>query len=78
MAAGNGKDAAPTPPAVTPELELHDFVLRSLKGVCGAYERYLYRKYGYKLTPWQYHTENARALLQEQERQAAGGRAATT
>lgn len=61
---------APRPP-VTPELELHDFLLRSLKGVCGAYERYLYRSYGYKLTTWQYHAESARALLQEQERREA-------
>ena len=75
MAGDNGRAA---PPVVTPELELHDFVLRSLKGCCGAYERYLYRKYGYKLTNWQYDTENARALLREQERQAAQGRAATS
>ena len=61
-------------PTVTPDLELHDFLLRSLKGVCGAYERWLYRKHGYKLTHWQYQADNARALLQEQERREAQSR----
>ena len=56
-------------PTVTPELELHDFLLRTMKGICGAYEMYLYRKYGYKLTKWQYQADSVKVLLQEQERE---------
>ncbi len=59
----------PTAPA--PEVELHMALLRLAKGMCGAYERYLNRKYGFTEHTWYQQLRRAELLTETFQRESA-------